>query len=110
VEAFALAGKIRAALICVSTDRDHDIDVAIKKLFVALRAVFADLKAYLRHGRDSEGMDVARWIAASAVHFEATTGTISQNGFSHLTSTGISSAEDQNLFFVHHKVQFRVFF
>jgi hypothetical protein len=71
------------------------------KFFHGFRAMSRNINAQLTHGDHRLGPN-GTWLYACALHLEALRGIVTQQSFRHLTSGGISGAQNKRALFMVH--------
>tara|TARA_R110002096_G_scaffold67332_11_gene163427 strand:+ start:32564 stop:33634 length:1071 start_codon:yes stop_codon:yes gene_type:complete len=99
VIAIDLAGKLRACLIGISTNRNDGFHVSVEKLVHVLGRATGDVDPNFLHRDDRRGVDIATGGRPGARNFQTITGSFTEETFSHLGAAGIPGAENENEWF-----------
>src|SRR6266508_3065591 len=90
-----LSGKNGTALVCVVAHGNDVIELLPHKLINCFRAVLGYVDTELTHYLNCFRPHGAR-LHAGALHFEFVSAVVTQNPLRHLTSCGVSRAENQD--------------
>ena len=96
MEAGHLAGIHRADLVGVTANGDDHVDPARQELVHVLRGMGGDIHAGLSHNLDRKGMHIARWLRARAEDLGRTADRRAEEPFSHMTTTRVTGAKDED--------------
>ncbi len=92
----------RARLVGVAADGDHGVYILTKKVMHVLGTMTGDIDADFRHHFNRQRMNVSHRFGSGALYIQQVPGSLPQNTFRHVTTTGVSRAENQcERFFSH---------
>ena len=93
VELMGCAGEIRARFARVVANRDHIIELLLRKRVHGFGFVFGDVDTGFTHSPDGEWMDVTRRFRARAEDLEPIARERTQETFRHVAAAGIARAQ-----------------